>query len=551
MDDYSGKRATDGLVSRKGSSLVLRDNANNRDQNAPFCSRIGCSGRLNSGRDSQIKFSEKAKSSRTVFRPSSSGKEVIGSSSKSYSVTNKPRKSFPESRKKLSSQVGMGSSESSSVLDEPNVAEYISPPRKIERSLPLDSGEAACSDTASTEVGSSSSSTRSRRFFRKKSGLDNPNNVVSPPLSLTSRNISQGIRTDASRYGLTNVRCSSPSDVVPSGSSSSESNLNRRKDMVKKRICDGENSSTTGGKKLSGPLSKGRKPSSSLGISISDSRQTRSGTHHRDSSAPSDRNRRSATHGHVRARTANIENEHNLPRDEYHAMIPQISQPDSPIDSNAPTSSHQYSVEDSLSYLSSYGPRGSGIESMHGIRPSTPAEVGNARSLVNRESFRRYNMDGIAEVLLALERIEHDEELTYEQLLVLEANVFLNGLNFHDQHRDMRLDIDNMSYEELLALEERMGTVKTALSEEEFSECVKTSIHQSPPLEDVAPDCGGNKDDGKCSICQEDYAAGDEMGRLRCEHQYHVACIQQWLGMKNWCPICKASVAPSSSSSSP
>lgn len=25
--------------------------------------------------------------------------------------------------------------------------------------------------------------------------------------------------------------------------------------------------------------------------------------------------------------------------------------------------------------------------------------------------------------------------------------MFLNGLNVHDQHRDMRLDIDNMSYE--------------------------------------------------------------------------------------------------------
>jgi hypothetical protein len=34
-----------------------------------------------------------------------------------------------------------------------------------------------------------------------------------------------------------------------------------------------------------------------------------------------------------------------------------------------------------------------------------------------------------------------------QQLLVLETSLVLNGLNFHDQHRDMRLDIDNMSYE--------------------------------------------------------------------------------------------------------
>lgn len=77
----------------------------------------------------------------------------------------------------------------------------------------------------------------------------------------------------------------------------------------------------------------------------------------------------------------------------------------------------------------------------------------------------------ILQVLLALERIEQDEELSYEvvnfqifgsskltrsfkyfpfvlqQLLVLETNLLLNGLNFYDQHRDMRLDIDDMSYE--------------------------------------------------------------------------------------------------------
>lgn len=34
-----------------------------------------------------------------------------------------------------------------------------------------------------------------------------------------------------------------------------------------------------------------------------------------------------------------------------------------------------------------------------------------------------------------------------QQLLVLETSLFLNGLDFYDQHRDMRLDIDNMSYE--------------------------------------------------------------------------------------------------------
>ena len=36
------------------------------------------------------------------------------------------------------------------------------------------------------------------------------------------------------------------------------------------------------------------------------------------------------------------------------------------------------------------------------------------------------------------------------------------------------------------------------------------------------------------------------MGKLACDHRYHVDCIHQWLRQKNWCPICKASVSPHS-----
>lgn len=81
------------------------------------------------------------------------------------------------------------------------------------------------------------------------------------------------------------------------------------------------------------------------------------------------------------------------------------------------------------------------------------------------------------QVLLALERIEQAEEMTHEvlslcllynackleillvtlfpypqQILALETSLFLSGLNLYDQHRDMRLDIDNMSYEVGFAL---------------------------------------------------------------------------------------------------
>lgn len=33
----------------------------------------------------------------------------------------------------------------------------------------------------------------------------------------------------------------------------------------------------------------------------------------------------------------------------------------------------------------------------------------------------------------------------------------------------------------------------------------------------------------------------DEVGSLKCGHDFHVGCIKKWLSMKNLCPICKQS----------
>ncbi|KAG0479466.1 hypothetical protein HPP92_010237 [Vanilla planifolia] len=155
-----------------------------------------------------------------------------------------------------------------------------------------------------------------------------------------------------------------------------------------------------------------------------------------------------------------------------------------------------------------------------------------------RDDYRLFNMERITEVLQSLERFDQDGDLRYEQLMLLESNLFLEGFSFNDQHRDMRMDIDNMTYEDLLALEEKMGSVSTALPEEAFSKCLKRSTFRTCyPLPGISRH---NDDDVKCSICQEEYVLGEEVGRLQCKHTYHVECIHQWLRLKNWCPICKA-----------
>ena len=49
----------------------------------------------------------------------------------------------------------------------------------------------------------------------------------------------------------------------------------------------------------------------------------------------------------------------------------------------------------------------------------------------------------------------------------------------HDRDRDMRLDVDNMSYEESLALEERIGDVNTGPNEETILNLMKQQKYSS------------------------------------------------------------------------
>ncbi|BAH92849.1 Os04g0648800 [Oryza sativa Japonica Group] len=131
----------------------------------------------------------------------------------------------------------------------------------------------------------------------------------------------------------------------------------------------------------------------------------------------------------------------------------------------------------------------------------------------------------LIEIRNALEMIHRGENVRFE-------SIFYGGVDIHDRHRDMRLDIDNMSYEELLALEERIGNVSTGLSEEEVTKLLKQRKFSSWRLE-------ASVEEEPCCICQEEYVDGDDLGTLDCGHDFHVGCVRQWLVVKNTCPICK------------
>lgn len=202
---------------------------------------------------------------------------------------------------------------------------------------------------------------------------------------------------------------------------------------------------------------------------------------------------------------------------------------------------HPQAAAVSYRLSSSYAPRnmpmnpsqdGLEIGSRH-LRPISPSGVRIYRSqqeaVAPQTSQRHCNLpylrvlppDGVA--LLELSEIYDDMD------------------NIIDHHRDMRLDIEEMSYEELLALGERIGSVNTGLSEEDVMNKLKTKAYLTGKtyinLEEEAPI---DVEAQSCIICQEEYKNQEKIGSLDCGHEYHANCLQKWLIVKNVCPICKA-----------
>ncbi|KAI5681105.1 hypothetical protein M9H77_02332 [Catharanthus roseus] len=103
------------------------------------------------------------------------------------------------------------------------------------------------------------------------------------------------------------------------------------------------------------------------------------------------------------------------------------------------------------------------------------------------------------------------------------ATVINNVQNNNSEHDEMRMDIDNLSYEDLLALGENIGNVSTTLNEEIICNHLKH----------------GKYCVNKYVGTQENKKSVAFLGKLDCHHSYHVTCIEKWLMEKNCCPLCK------------
>jgi len=116
------------------------------------------------------------------------------------------------------------------------------------------------------------------------------------------------------------------------------------------------------------------------------------------------------------------------------------------------------------------------------------------------------------------------------------------------------LDVDNMSYEQLMNLGERLGKVKVGASETDITSLPTAKFSSKPENKDAkASSSRSNSGVGKngkterkqreeCCFCLEEFRDGDDVRRLPCLHIFHVDEIDKWLRENKTCPICKTPI---------
>ena len=98
-------------------------------------------------------------------------------------------------------------------------------------------------------------------------------------------------------------------------------------------------------------------------------------------------------------------------------------------------------------------------------------------------------------------------------------------------------DVDGMDYEELLELQERIGTATDERAAAAAALESTTTFEVSEADAAARRTAGG--DAARCVVCMEDIAVGDVLRRMaKCPHACHAPCLERWLATNPKCPVC-------------
>ncbi|XP_065123943.1 E3 ubiquitin-protein ligase Arkadia isoform X3 [Paramisgurnus dabryanus] len=108
------------------------------------------------------------------------------------------------------------------------------------------------------------------------------------------------------------------------------------------------------------------------------------------------------------------------------------------------------------------------------------------------------------------------------------------------------------TYEDLLHIEERLGTVNRGASQGTIERCTYPHKYKKRKLHGKQEEDEGAEEDTeeKCTICLSILEEGEDVRRLPCMHLFHQLCVDQWLLTNKKCPICRVDIEAQLSSES-
>ncbi|XP_028812131.1 E3 ubiquitin-protein ligase Arkadia isoform X2 [Denticeps clupeoides] len=121
----------------------------------------------------------------------------------------------------------------------------------------------------------------------------------------------------------------------------------------------------------------------------------------------------------------------------------------------------------------------------------------------------------------------------------------------HIRYISSRMTGIGRTYEDLLHLEERLGTVNRGASQGTIERCTYPHKYKkvgAPPetrkLHGKQDEEEGAEEDTeeKCTICLSILEEGEDVRRLPCMHLFHQLCVDQWLLTNKKCPICRVDI---------
>ena len=86
---------------------------------------------------------------------------------------------------------------------------------------------------------------------------------------------------------------------------------------------------------------------------------------------------------------------------------------------------------------------------------------------------------------------------------------------------------EELSYEQMLELEEKMGRVAAGLP---------PALVATFPVVAYRPPATADEKATKCIVCQEDFQANERERLLPCLHTFHQKCIDRWFEGHKTCP---------------